>query len=156
MYKMFKFHWQVLEEFVLSGTYQCMINYMGDASFLTSMTWILGLVWEAFTLCLVVWIAVKHFCELWQHSTSGIIEDCFMVLMKTHLSYFARWDHDVNVVSLSCWSFVHASFLAISCFQISLLSPMLSAVCKSVTDLYIWPWSIISIGCLFPGHSDLS
>ncbi|KAG2107781.1 hypothetical protein BD769DRAFT_1779423 [Suillus cothurnatus] len=59
-------------------------------------------------MCLPVWIAVKHFRELRQHSTSGIIGDCFTVLMKTHLSYFV-------------------SFLAISCFQIGLFSPTISA-----------------------------
>ncbi|KAG1872235.1 hypothetical protein F4604DRAFT_1681337 [Suillus subluteus] len=37
-----------------------------------------------------VWIAVKHFRELQQHSTGGIIKDCFTVLMQTHVSYFAR------------------------------------------------------------------
>jgi preprotein translocase subunit SecG len=96
------------EEFVLSGTYECTADFVGDALFLSSMTWIFGTVWEVLTLCLAVWISVKHFRELRQHSTSGIIGDCFTVLMKTHLSYFV-------------------SFLAISCFQIGLFSPTISA-----------------------------
>ncbi|KAG1852255.1 hypothetical protein DFJ58DRAFT_885484 [Suillus subalutaceus] len=96
------------EEFVLSGTYQCIIGYAGDSLLLDSMTWILGTVWEVLVLCLAVWIAVQHFRELRQHSTSGIIGDCFTVLMKTHVSYFA-------------------SFFAIPCFQIGLFSPTLSA-----------------------------
>ncbi|KAG2090408.1 hypothetical protein BD769DRAFT_415820 [Suillus cothurnatus] len=96
------------EEFVLSGTYECTADFVGDSQFLSSMTWILGTVWEVLTLCLAVWIAVKHFRELRQHSTSGIIGDCFTVLMKTHLSYFV-------------------SFLVISCFQIGLFSPTFSA-----------------------------
>ncbi|KAG2114893.1 hypothetical protein BD769DRAFT_1778419 [Suillus cothurnatus] len=96
------------EEFVLSGTYECTANFVGDSLFLSSMTWILGTVWEVLTLCLAVWIAVKHFRELRQHSTSGIIGDCFTVLMKTHVSYFV-------------------SFLAISCFQIGAFSPTISA-----------------------------
>ncbi|KAG2032574.1 hypothetical protein BDR03DRAFT_985618 [Suillus americanus] len=96
------------EEFVLSGTYLCMFDSMGDSVFLASMTWILGTVWEVLVLCLAVWIAVKHFRELRQHSTRGIIGDCFTVLMKTHGSYFA-------------------SFLAISCFQIGFISPTLIA-----------------------------
>ncbi|KAG1883251.1 hypothetical protein F4604DRAFT_282128 [Suillus subluteus] len=91
------------EEFVLSGTYQCMIDYGGDSVFLTSMTWILSTVWEVLALCLAVWIAVKHFRELRQHSTRGIIGDSFTVLMKTHVSYFV-------------------SFLAISCFKLGLFS----------------------------------
>ncbi|KAG2107793.1 hypothetical protein BD769DRAFT_1693761 [Suillus cothurnatus] len=77
------------EEFVLSGTYECIADFVGDALFLSSMTWILGTVWEVLTLCLAVWIAVKHFRELRRHSTSGIIGDCFMVLMKTHISAFS-------------------------------------------------------------------
>ncbi|KAG2124153.1 hypothetical protein BD769DRAFT_1388950 [Suillus cothurnatus] len=96
------------EEFVLSGTYECIFDFGGESQFLDSTTWILGTVWEVLTLCLAVWIAVKHFRELRQHSTSGIIGDCFMVLMKTHLSYFV-------------------SFLAISCFQIGFFSPTFSA-----------------------------
>ncbi|KAG2142014.1 hypothetical protein BD769DRAFT_47611 [Suillus cothurnatus] len=96
------------EEFVLSGTYQCLIDFTKDYLFLNSMTWMLSTVWEVLTLCLAVWIAVKHFRELRQHSASGIIGDCFTVLMKTHLSYFV-------------------SFLAISCFYIGLFSPTISA-----------------------------
>ncbi|KAG2107789.1 hypothetical protein BD769DRAFT_128579 [Suillus cothurnatus] len=105
------------EEFVLSGTYQCIFDAGGDSSFLDSMTWILSTAWEVLTLCLAAWISVKHFRELRQHSTSGIIGDCFTVLMKTHVSYFV-------------------SFLAVSCFQMGLFSPMF-AVCCSVTDLYV-------------------
>ncbi|KAG2034712.1 hypothetical protein BDR03DRAFT_964321, partial [Suillus americanus] len=96
------------EEFVLSGTYQCMFDYGGDYGILMSVGWILDTVWEVLALCLAVWIAVKHFRELRQHSTRGIIGDCFTVLMKTHVSYFA-------------------SFLAISCFQIGLFSSLLVA-----------------------------
>jgi preprotein translocase subunit SecG len=96
------------EEFVLSGTYQCMFDFAEDSLFLDSMTWILATVWEVLALCLAAWISVKHFRELRQHSTSGIIGDCFTVLMKTHLIYFV-------------------SFLANSCFYIGLLSPTFSA-----------------------------
>ncbi|KAG1775249.1 hypothetical protein EV702DRAFT_1119692 [Suillus placidus] len=80
------------EEAILSGTYQCMISYTlaGDMLLLVSMSWILATVWEVIALCLAVWIAVKHFRELRQHSTRGIIGDCFTVLMQTHVSYFAR------------------------------------------------------------------
>ncbi|KAG2133244.1 uncharacterized protein EDB93DRAFT_1107625 [Suillus bovinus] len=38
-----------------------------------------------------VWIALKHFRELRQHSAGGIIGDCFTVLMKTHMSYFVSF-----------------------------------------------------------------
>ncbi|KAG1775152.1 hypothetical protein EV702DRAFT_1118971, partial [Suillus placidus] len=108
------------EELVLSGTYQCMVDYTRDVSLLDSIAWILDTVWEVIALCLAVWIAVKHFRELRRHSTRSIIGDCFVVLMQTHVSYFA-------------------SFLAASCFQIDLFSLTLSAVCRSVTDSYLRP-----------------
>jgi preprotein translocase subunit SecG len=95
------------EEFVLSGTYQCIVNYAGDSMFLGNTAWVLATVWEVLALCLAVWIAVKHFRELRPHSTGGMISDCFTVLVQTHVSYFA-------------------SFLAISCFEIGLFSPTLS------------------------------
>ncbi|KAG2138219.1 hypothetical protein BD769DRAFT_1384747 [Suillus cothurnatus] len=106
------------EEFFLSGTYQCMFGYPGDALILASIIWILGTVWEVLALLLAVWIAVKHFRELRRCSTSDIIGDCFTVLMKTHVSYFA-------------------SFLAISCFKFGLFSPMLSDMYSLDTQIYL-------------------
>jgi len=61
----------------------------GEALFLLNMTWILGGVWEALALVLAVWIAVKHFREL-PRSTTWSIGDCFTILVKTHVFYFAR------------------------------------------------------------------
>ncbi|KAG1905009.1 uncharacterized protein F5891DRAFT_1183673 [Suillus fuscotomentosus] len=84
------------EELVLSGTYQCQMHSSKDIPLLDSITWILSTVWEVLALCLAVWIAVKHFRELRQHSAGGIIEDCFTVLMKTHILYFASF------VAVSC------------------------------------------------------
>ncbi|KAG1795303.1 uncharacterized protein HD556DRAFT_377275 [Suillus plorans] len=78
------------EELILSGTYQCQMKYAEHVIFLLSICWILATVWEVLTLSLAVWIAVKHFRELRQHSAGGIIGDCFTVLMKTHVVYFAR------------------------------------------------------------------
>ncbi|KAG1788432.1 uncharacterized protein HD556DRAFT_1447831 [Suillus plorans] len=88
------------EELILSGTYQCRIGYTGDTLVLYFAAWILYNVWEVLTLCLAVWIAVKHFRELRQHSTGGIIGDCFTVLMKTHVFYFASF------VAVSCFEYV--------------------------------------------------
>ncbi|KAG2032125.1 hypothetical protein BDR03DRAFT_970982 [Suillus americanus] len=119
------------EEFILSGTYQCMISHAGDSSSLSSTTWILGTAWEVLALCLAVWIAVKHFRELRQHSTSDVLGDCFTVLMKTHVSYFA-------------------SFLAISCFQIGLFSPTLSAdIYSPETQIYFGLAQIFEVVQLF-------
>ncbi|KAG2138235.1 hypothetical protein BD769DRAFT_257648 [Suillus cothurnatus] len=118
-------------EYILSGTYQCMIDYAGDFIFLDSMTSMLDTVWEVLTLCLAVWIAVKHFRELRQHSTSGIIGDCFTVLMKTHVSYFA-------------------SFLAVSCFQYSLFSSTFSTDMYSLdTQIYIGLSQILQMVRMF-------
>jgi len=94
-----RYHCWIPEELVLSGTYQCRINYTGDTLVPDSAAWILYIVWEVLTLCLAVWIAVKHFRELRLHPARGIIGDCFTILMKTHVLYFA-------------------SFVAVSCFQL--------------------------------------
>ena len=53
------------------------------------ITWILGTAWEVVALCLAIWIAVKHFKELQRPSTGWIVGDCFTVLVKTHVFYFA-------------------------------------------------------------------
>jgi len=55
----------------------------------SEMTWILGIAWEVLGLCLAVWVAVKHFREL-QRSPRWAVSDCFTILIKTHVSYFAR------------------------------------------------------------------
>jgi len=149
-------YWQIPEEFILFDTYQCMFSYAGDSLFLGSMSWVLATVWEVLALCLAVWIAVKHFHELWQHSTRGMIGDCFMVLVQTHVSFFARWVHNANVVLLFHWNFACASFLAVSCFYFGLFSPTFSEVCQSITGLYMWAWFIFSAGDIFPGISNLS
>ncbi|KAG2114508.1 hypothetical protein BD769DRAFT_1391490 [Suillus cothurnatus] len=77
----------VPEEYILSGTYQCITGYAGNFIFLVSMDWIIATIWEVLVLCLAVWIAIKHFHELRRHSIGGIIGDCFTVLMKTHDIY---------------------------------------------------------------------
>ncbi|KAG2340603.1 hypothetical protein BDR05DRAFT_966662 [Suillus weaverae] len=96
------------EELILSGTYQCLMDFAEDPVFLDSIAWILATVWEVLALCLAAWVAVKHFRELRQHSTGGIFGDCFTMLIKTHVVYFA-------------------SFVAVSCLSlIVLLSPTIS------------------------------
>ncbi|KAG1871229.1 hypothetical protein DFJ58DRAFT_910865, partial [Suillus subalutaceus] len=97
-------HDAYFKEVVLSGTYVCNIDYVGDTVLLYTITWILALAWEVLLLCLAVRIAVKRLRELRKHSQRGIFRDCFTVLMKTHVSYFA-------------------SFLAVSCFYVGFSSP---------------------------------
>ncbi|KAG1798165.1 uncharacterized protein HD556DRAFT_1463734 [Suillus plorans] len=87
-------------ELILSGTYQCQLDYAHNITLLASITWMLGTVWEVLVLCLAAWIAVKHFREIRQHPVGGIIEDCFTVLMKTHVVYFAGF------VAVSCFSLI--------------------------------------------------
>jgi hypothetical protein len=82
---------EFLEEFVLCGTYQCMYSLEGDLPLLIGTDWkfVTGLTWEVITLCLAVWIAIKHFRQLQQLSTGWTFKDCFAVLIKTHVLYFA-------------------------------------------------------------------
>jgi hypothetical protein len=77
---------QIAEEVVLFGTYQC--NDEGHSFLLSAITWILGTVWETLALYLAVRIAIKHFRE--RLSTGSIVEECFTVLIKSHVFYFAR------------------------------------------------------------------
>ncbi|KAG1781980.1 hypothetical protein EV702DRAFT_499148 [Suillus placidus] len=99
----------VAEELILSGTYTCNNGYEGDVQLLISMVWMLNTVWEVLALCLSVWIAVKHFRDLRRlgTSTGSTIGDCFSVLIKSHVLYFA-------------------SFVCVSCFELGYLSPQLS------------------------------
>jgi hypothetical protein len=83
---------QTPEELILSGIHMCSYKYEGDVQLLISMAWTLNSVWEVLTLCLSVWIAVKHFHDLRRlgPSTGSTIGDCFRVLIKSHVLYFAR------------------------------------------------------------------
>jgi hypothetical protein len=66
--------------------------YEGDSMFLLSMIWMLNIIWEVLALCLSVWIAVRHLRDLRRlgPSTGLTIGDCFKVLIKSHVLYFAR------------------------------------------------------------------
>ncbi|KAG1774469.1 hypothetical protein EV702DRAFT_1047637 [Suillus placidus] len=101
------------EELIISGTYMCNYGYEGDVQLLAAMIWVLNTVWEVIALCLAVWIAVKHFRDLRQLglSTGSTIGDCFRVLIKSHVLYFA--------------SSARASFAGVSCLQLGFLSPEL-------------------------------
>jgi hypothetical protein len=79
------------EELILSGTYRCTANVEEDMLRSISMNWVLATVWEVLALCLVMWVAVKHFRSLQRPSTAWItISDSVTALMKTHVLYFAR------------------------------------------------------------------
>ncbi|KAG2101559.1 uncharacterized protein F5147DRAFT_310604 [Suillus discolor] len=91
-----------------SNTYICYYEYQGDVELLPSMNWIIYIVWEVLTLCLSLWIAVKHFRDLrrLESTTGSTIGDCFKVLIQYHVLYFA-------------------SFVCVSCLQFTYLSPEL-------------------------------
>lgn len=92
------------EQTILSGAYQCVVD---NPKHLAAIPWILASMWEVYTLCLAIRIALKHFFELRQQSAGGIIRDCFTVLLKTHMSYCV-------------------SFVVIFCFNLGYFSPMMS------------------------------
>ncbi|OAX31385.1 hypothetical protein K503DRAFT_813490 [Rhizopogon vinicolor AM-OR11-026] len=77
------------EEYILSGVHMCGYHSQVDSVFLDEMSWILSIAWETLTLCLAIWIAVKHFRELQRPSTRWTAEDCFTISVKTHVVYFA-------------------------------------------------------------------
>jgi len=85
-----------MDEYILSGNHMCNGDFAEDTEFLDEITWILGTAWEVLALSLAVWIAVKHFRALQRPSTGWLIRDCFAILMKTHLFYFASF------VTVSC------------------------------------------------------
>ncbi|KAG1783654.1 hypothetical protein EV702DRAFT_1054862 [Suillus placidus] len=104
---------------ILSGSYVCSPSFDGNGVLLVDITWIIGIAWEVLALCLAGWIAVKHIRELRRSTAGRILEDCFTVLIKTHVAYF------IGVV-------------AVSCFQIGYLSPTLSTNPYSLeTQLYL-------------------
>ncbi|KAG1760473.1 hypothetical protein EDD22DRAFT_954935 [Suillus occidentalis] len=98
--------YMVAEETILSGVHMCGYSYEGNFELLAPMVWMLNTVWEVIAMCLSVWIAVKHFHDLRRlgPSTGSTIGDCFRVLMKSHVLYFA-------------------SFAGVSCFELITISP---------------------------------
>jgi len=98
---------KIPEELVLSGTYQCADTFKGNAQLLITETWILVTVWEVLALSLAIWIVIRHLHELRRSSQGWTIRDCFAVLIKTHVLYFATWARD----SIDCFS-VEAEILS--------------------------------------------
>ncbi|KAG2341281.1 hypothetical protein BDR05DRAFT_466077 [Suillus weaverae] len=121
----------VWEELILSGTYMCNYEHVpSDIQLLISMIWMLNTAWEALVLCLSVWIAVKHLRDLRRlrgPSTGSTIGDCFRVLIKSHVLYFA-----------SC-------FVGVSCLQLGYLSPEL-LISNSIAALALYGTSQIFLG----------
>jgi hypothetical protein len=119
--------WQTLEELIVFSAHMCSYVFEGDVGLFASMIWMLNTVWEVLALGLSVWIAVKHFRDLRRFgpSTGLTIGDCFKVLIKSHVLYFARWACNVNVAIIFCSSSTRASFFGASCLELVSLSPEL-------------------------------
>ena len=97
-------------EGVYLGNHQC----IWMPSFLMyNSTWIFGIGWEVVALGLALWVTVKHFRELRRSSTAWNTEDYFTVLINSHIFYFIRWDHVLNVIFV-CWNSVWTSFTVVS------------------------------------------
>ncbi|KAG2033269.1 hypothetical protein BDR03DRAFT_967854 [Suillus americanus] len=110
----------VAEELILSGTHMCDYRYGRDVQLPTLMYWMLNTVWEVLALCLAVWIAMKQFRYLRRlgPSIGSTIGDCFRVLMKSHVLYFA-------------------SFVGVSCIRLTYPSPDLpnsNSIGTQITD----------------------
>ncbi|KAG2365606.1 hypothetical protein BDR07DRAFT_1459074 [Suillus spraguei] len=130
------------EELILSGTHQCLISLSEDSLILESIGWVLATMWEALALCLAVWIAVKHFRELGQYSAGGIIKDCFTVLIKTHVLYFASF------VAVCCFQLIMNFSLTLSMDQSSLKIQTyygLTQILEAVQSFVLGPRLILSI-----------
>ncbi|KAG2033277.1 hypothetical protein BDR03DRAFT_985121 [Suillus americanus] len=71
----------------------CSFVSEGYLQLLASAFWMLNAIWEVLTLCLSVWIAVKYFRDLRRLGplTGSAIGDCFRVLIKSHVLYFASY-----------------------------------------------------------------
>lgn len=73
---------------LLYGT-QCVYEIDASQQLRMFEAYTVATTWEALTLCLAIWIVVKHLRELRPRSTGqAIIGDCFTVLLKTHVLYF--------------------------------------------------------------------
>lgn len=80
---------QMPEVVLLNGT-QCVSEVYGGGQLRTLEVYILAAVWHVLTLCLALWISVKHFRQLQSSSTGRtIVGDCFVVLIKSQVFYFA-------------------------------------------------------------------
>ncbi|KAG2101136.1 hypothetical protein BD769DRAFT_1393814 [Suillus cothurnatus] len=115
------------EEVIISGTYICNYDVEGDAQLFASMTWMLNTVWEVLALCLAVWIAVKHFRDLQRlgPSTGSTIGDCFMVLITSHVLYFASSARaSFNSQSMGV-QILHSALQILSVVQMFVLGPRL-------------------------------
>ncbi|KAG0696437.1 hypothetical protein DFH29DRAFT_879350 [Suillus ampliporus] len=92
------------EEAILSGNHICDEIINPHEARLNNEILIPTVVWEIIALFLSAFVVIQHFYELRQSPTGWTMRDCFMVLITSHLLYFA-------------------AFVATSCFTLGILSP---------------------------------
>lgn len=82
---------RIADELILSSTHQCTYEVQRNEQLelLLAGVWILRIVWEVIVLSLAFWIAVKHFCEMRRSFIEWFTGNCFAVLMRSHVLYFA-------------------------------------------------------------------
>lgn len=117
------------EELILSSTYLCAYD-IGTSEFLITTIWMLNIIWEVLALCLALWISVKHFRQRSRSSAGRVVEDCFTVLIKTHMLYFA-------------------SFVVVSCFNSGYLSASLANSISTGAEVYYGILEIMSFTQMF-------
>jgi hypothetical protein len=117
------------EELILSSTYMCTYD-TGTTELPITMIWIINTIWEVLALCLALWVYVRHFRERSRSSAGKIVEDCFTVLIKTHIVYFA-------------------SFIVVSCFNSGYLSPSLANSLSTGAGVYYGIIEITSFTQMF-------
>ncbi|KIK40427.1 hypothetical protein CY34DRAFT_13740 [Suillus luteus UH-Slu-Lm8-n1] len=115
---------------VLFGTSQCVYKVDGGDQRRMAEIWILATIWEVLALGLAVWIVIKHFRELQPPSTGWTIEDCFTMLIKTHILYFA-------------------AFVAVSCFNLGFLSPKVMDSSSVGAQIYCGILQLVSLVQMF-------
>lgn len=115
-------------EIILFDMYYCLTT--GADPLVIAKSWILITVWEVLALCLAVWITVKHLRELRQSQTGSTIRDCFTALIKFHVLYFT-------------------AFAAVACFNLGLLSPLISGSFPAGLEIYNGILRIISLVQMF-------
>jgi uncharacterized membrane protein (DUF485 family) len=117
------------EELILSSTYMCTYD-TGTTELPITMIWIINTIWEVLALCLALWVYVRHFRERSRSSAGKIVGDCFTVLIKTHIVYFA-------------------SFIVVSCFNSGYLSPSLANSLSTGAGVYYGIIEIMSFTQMF-------
>lgn len=102
------------DEFILSGTYQCVseVSQPSD-SLIMGTTWIFYMAWAILGMSLAAWAAFRHFREIKQWTA----KDRLTALVKSHMIYF-------TILATAC------------CLSLGLLSPKIPSFLSMKGDIY--------------------